>query len=76
MPDQPLTAHAQKMLGIITARADWTSRAMIARALGKRRLTPYDVQLLEDMTARNLIETRQRESNTPIGTAYEYKVKS
>ncbi len=73
--ENEISARARKMLVAIQASGEWMSRVQVARASGKKRLIPYDVDLLQQMVEKGLIEIRQRASATPIGIAYEYKAK-
>jgi len=68
-----LTDRARDLLRAIRVPTGWISRTELAKATGKNRISPHDVQLLERMCASGLIEMRQRKSNTPIGIAYEYR---
>ena len=73
--DDQLTQHARDLLNILRLRGDWVSRGELARATNRNRLTPYDVGLLQRMIDLELIEVRQRKIISPIGIAYDYKVK-
>ena len=43
-----LTPHARKLLAALREYENlWLSRSEIADSIGKNRLTPYDIQLLE-----------------------------
>lgn len=77
MPDsaQIVTIRGRELLEVIRSNGDWISRAQLAHATGKSRLSPHDAALLDRMVAAGLIEVRERFSNTPIGKAYEYKIK-
>lgn len=69
-----LTARARELLDALTkAPGEWVSRAQLARATGKNRLSPHDLALLERMAQGGLIEIRQRDSNTPIKIAFDYR---
>ena len=70
-----VTGRALEMLEALRSSGEWMSRVQVARASGKKRLIPYDVELLQQMVEKGLLEIRQRESATPIGIAYEYKAK-
>lgn len=71
-----ITGRGQQLLDAIRAKGDWISRAELGRASGKRRLSPHDLVLLDRMVNAGLLEKRERASNTPIGTAFEYRVKA
>lgn len=71
-----ITERALQLLDALrTDRGVWMTRAELARATGKSRLSPHDVMLLERLIEARLIEKRQRESNTPVGIAYDYRAK-
>jgi predicted transcriptional regulator len=75
MSADALTDRARELLDALKAADDWTSRAELARATRKNRLSPHDIDLLERMEKDGLIESRQRKSKTPIGTAFDYRAK-
>lgn len=68
-----LTDRASELLAAIKKHGDWISRAEIAEATGKRRLSPHDRNLLEDLEASGLIE--QDEQPAGISTKFVYKAK-
>jgi hypothetical protein len=71
-----LTEQAQKLLEILrNDRVQWMNRKEIARAIGKRRLTPYDIALLELLQDRGLVEIQSRPNGTPIGYEWVYHAK-
>ncbi|XWX05667.1 hypothetical protein VZO05_16025 (plasmid) [Aggregatilineales bacterium SYSU G02658] len=47
------------------------TRARVAKALGKRRLTPYDINCLRMLAERRLIEEGTQETNAP-GSDFAY----
>jgi hypothetical protein len=68
-----LTEQAQKLLEILReTRIPWMNRKDIAKTLGKRRLTPYDIALLELLSERGLVEIKSRPNGTPIGYEWVY----
>ncbi len=76
-PTSRLTEQAQKLLEILRATGqDWMNRKDIARAIGKRRLTPYDIALLELLQEKGLVEIQSRENGTPIGYEWVYHARS
>jgi hypothetical protein len=76
-PVSRLTDQAQKLLEILRATGqDWMNRKDIARAIGKRRLTPYDIALLELLQEKGLVEIQSRENGTPIGYEWVYHARS
>lgn len=70
-----LTERARELLDALKKTpGEWVSRAQLARDTGKNRLSPHDLALLERMGQGGLIEIRQRDSNTPIKIAFDYRV--
>lgn len=70
----PITERALVLLAALqAANGAWVSRAELARATGKRRLSPHDVLLLERLAESGKVEIRQRENHTPVGIAYDYR---
>lgn len=68
-----LTEHAHKLLEILRGTdITWMNRKDIARAIGKRRLTPYDIALLELLQDKGLVEIESRANGTPIGYEWVY----
>ncbi|MGQ9887295.1 MAG: hypothetical protein ACUVSX_02280 [Aggregatilineales bacterium] len=52
---------------------EWLTRSDIARALDKRKLSPYDIAMLEILQAKGLIEIQHRSNRTPIGYEFVYR---
>ena len=76
-PHSRLTEQAQKLLEILKGtRIEWMNRKDIARAIGKRRLTPYDIALLELLHGKGLVEIKSRENGTPIGYEWVYHART
>ena len=73
--DERLTERGRELLTALKAANGWTSRADLARATGKNRLSPHDFMLLERMEKDGLIEIRQRDSRAPAGVAFDYRAK-
>jgi predicted transcriptional regulator len=69
----PITLRASKLLDVLKKNGGWMSRAQIAHETGKRVLSPHDKELLERLIQVGLVEKHQRESNTPVGIAFEYR---
>ena len=59
-----------------TQPTTWFTRRDIARALGKRQLSPYHLTLLEKLKNKGLIEVSHRPNETPIGYEWLYRVSS
>lgn len=68
-----LTQRGQELLDALRVNGAWMSRAEIARATRKNRISPHDVMLLERLVEAGYVEKRQRTSITPIGIAFEYR---
>lgn len=67
-----LTPHQWKIIRVLYfSRGIWQTRARLARALGKRRLTPYDIDCLHRLTASCLVDTTTREAAAP-GSDFAY----
>lgn len=72
-PPTRLAEQAQRMLDVLQKPGhDWLNRKGIARALGKRRLTPYDIALLEILQDKGLVQIQSRANGTPIGYEWVY----
>lgn len=71
-----LTEHQRKILDIIyAAPTGWMTRLELARAMGKRRLNPYDMSCLDLLAEQGLIEVSQRPSRAPhVEFAHIYRV--
>jgi hypothetical protein len=73
----PITDQAMKILEVLDSkRGHWMKRKEIALALGKRRLTPYDIELLQRLCDEGLAEIGKRPNPTPIGYEYAYRATS
>lgn len=70
-----ITGRGRQLLDALKEKGDWMSRAELARATDKNRLSPHDLTLLERLIVAGMVERRQRGSNTPIGIAFEYRAK-
>lgn len=69
-----LTEQSLKILEVLRSNQnDWLSRKDIARGLGKRRLTPYDIELLQRLCDERLAEIGKRPNPTPISYEYAYQ---
>ena len=60
-PPGELTPHTKKILEALRSAGDWLNRAQVAEALGKSRLTPYDVRMLDELAAAGTIEAVRRD---------------
>lgn len=69
---QELTPHQLRVLQIVyDGGGRWLTRAKVAKALGKRRLTPYDINCLKLLSDRGIIEEGQQETSAP-GSDFAY----
>lgn len=69
-----LTNHQWKLLEVlIKSNATWVSRRQIAQAIGKRRLIPYDIDCLQLLEERELVDIQRVHDDTPIGYQVVYK---
>jgi len=69
---QSLTAHQLKIVQTVyNAGGSWLTRSKVAKALGKRRLTPYDIDCLKKLTDIDLIETSTQPTTAP-GSEFAY----
>lgn len=70
----PITDHARKLLEVLQNHSgQWLNRKAIAEGVGKRRLTPYDIELLQRLVDEGLAEIGKRPNPTPIGYEYAYR---
>lgn len=53
---------------------NWARRADIARGLEKRKLSSYDIALLEILQEQGVIEIMLRDNRTPIGFEFVYRL--
>jgi prophage antirepressor-like protein len=73
--DQQLSQLTRHQLKIVQALYDageaWLTRSQVARALGKKRLTPYDIECLQMLTEVNILETSTQPTTAP-GSDFAY----
>jgi hypothetical protein len=68
-----ITPHAEKLQqAIATRRNQWLTRKMIAQAIGKKRLTPYDIDLLALLADHDLIRMKREEGYSRDGYRWVY----
>ena len=61
-----LTPHRMKLVqAIYESEGVWLTRAMVARSIGKKRLTPYDINCLEQLSDMDIIVTSKRPTTAP-----------
>lgn len=66
-----LTPHARKLLAALREYENlWLSRTEIADNIGKNRLTPYDIQLLESFVDIGIGQARKVEIKGTIHWQY------
>jgi hypothetical protein len=69
-----LTNHQWKLLEVlIKANATWVTRRQIAQTIGKRRLIPYDIDCLQMLEDRELVNIQKVQDDTPIGYQVVYR---
>lgn len=69
---QKLTPHQLKIMQVMyNADGEWLTRAMVAKRLGKRRLTPYDINCLAMLSDKNILETSTQPTTAP-GSDFAY----
>jgi len=70
-----LTNHQWKLLEVlIKANVNWATRRQIAHAIGKRRLIPYDINCLQTLEEKELINIERIHDDTPIGYQVVYRI--
>jgi len=68
-----ITEQAEKLRGAIEKQPNrWLTRKQVANAIGKKRLTPYDIDLLEILADRGLIKMQQEEGYSRDGYRWVY----
>lgn len=74
-PPTDLTEAGRALLKVIQdAAPDWITRQQIGDALGRRRITPYDLAQLEYLLKAGLIEAREAQRGA-FSKRWEYKAK-
>ena len=67
-----LTPHQFKIVQVLyDAGSEWLTRAMVAKRLEKRRLTPYDINCLTMLVDKNIIEISTQPTSAP-GSDFAY----
>ena len=70
-----ITFQAEKILQVLEqSRNRWFTRNEIAHELGKNRLTPYDISLLELLVSQQLIQTKRDAGFSPYGYRWMYGI--
>ena len=68
-----LPKHAYEILAILQQTEEWMSRSDLALRLGKSRLTPHEIHLLERLTANGQVELSTRENLSPVKYEWVYR---
>lgn len=69
---QNMTPHQLKIIQVMyDSEGDWLTRSKVAKLLGKRRLTPYDINCLKMLTDVGIINTSTRPTTAP-GSDFAY----
>lgn len=67
-----LTPHQLRLLqAVYDGGRRWLTRANMARAINKRRLTPYDINCLKMLAEEGIIEESTQDTNAP-GSDFAY----
>ena len=67
-----LTPHQMKIIQIMyDAENEWLTRAMVAKRLGKRRLTPYDINCLMMLSKKAVLQESTQPTTAP-GSDFAY----
>ena len=67
-----MTPHQLKIVqAIYNGGGLWLTRSKVAKALGKRRLTPYDINCLGVLSDKGIIETSTQPTTAP-GSDFAY----
>ena len=70
-----ITAHGYKLLeGLERRRNQWLTRKEVALVIGKKRLTPYDIAMLELLAEQGHIDMDQQEGYSRDGYRWIYGV--
>lgn len=76
-PPTEVTPQGAKLLAALKdAGGVWLTRKAIAEAVGKKRLTPYDVALLELLVNQGDAEAEKRPHEGPITYEWVYRAKA
>lgn len=69
-----LGKHVDTLMSILRRTpGEWVNRSDIAKALEKRRLSSYDIAMLEILHEKGMIEIELRDNRTPIGYEFVYR---
>ncbi len=71
-----VTPHGDRILEAIrSAYPEWVNRSTIAAAMGKKRLTPWEVSLLTLLVSNELVEAQQKPFKGIQDYEWVYRVK-
>jgi hypothetical protein len=69
---QKLTPHQTKIIQVLYDSGNtWLTRSKVAKGLGKRRLTPYDINCLTMLSEAGILECSTQETTAP-GSDFAY----
>ncbi len=69
-----LSQQSDVLLNVLKdAPNEWITRSEIARMLEKRKLSSYDIAMLEFLQEKGLVEIKHRDNRTPIGYEFVYR---
>jgi hypothetical protein len=69
---QKMTPHQLKIIqALYHSDGRWLTRIGLAKAIGRKRLTPYDIDILKMLTEKGLILTSTRPTSAP-GSEFAY----
>ena len=69
---QSLTPHQKKIIQVLYDSGNtWLTRSKVAKGLGKRRLTPYDITCLTTLAETGILEAATQETTAP-GSDFAY----
>jgi predicted transcriptional regulator len=69
-----LDKHVNTLMEVLGRKpGEWVTRSDIAKALEKRRLSSYDIAMLEILHNKGMIEIELRDNRTPIGYEFVYR---
>jgi len=69
-----LTEQAKQVLAAVRdGRGEWLNRKQIAQNLGRVRINPSDVAILDMLAAAGLIESRKAKTPAPSGIRMEHR---
>jgi hypothetical protein len=70
-----LEKRSSRLFDVMKESPDrWFNRSELAKAIDKRKLSAYDIAMLEILQARGLIQIEFRDNRTPIGFEFVYRL--